>query len=332
MKKVFELPFEEPDIWSYPHLVLSNGTIKGNLKEEYYKIQCSQYINCCFKQLDGRDKFSISLADHWCIDKGLFVFQFLDLFKETYNTLNINMISMIKDWVASGNYVYGHCVVKSEKQEDLTVAYLLNGYNDNNKTMSINYIDNHNRLCRKHVGYDAFEKSLFQTSKKNILFQLLRYNKDIVIDFDMDNIIKDLEDYLKSRNSLPHLMVNKIYGVSSYDALCNYLQSEIENTSTLSVRYLQGMVDHKYLMKERMIYFLNQAFISAELVENANLIYDMSLKVRDLGLAYNKNLCKKTGEILIQELRSLIVSEKKYLLEVLENLKKTKQFSLSGVK
>lgn len=65
------------------------------------------------------------------------------------------------------------------------------------------------------VSYETFVKSLIENQKRNITFNLWKYNPNADYSLDLPQIISDLNDYITSQNSKPQYRGPRSFGLQA---------------------------------------------------------------------------------------------------------------------
>ncbi len=322
MKKAHYLPFYEPQFVCYNHLMCANAIIKANVKEKLPILMTSKYINCYYKEDSINHKFVISIYDHWCTAQKIMQNQSVNLLKEVYQSQNIDMILMIKKMLCNNSYVFGQCnriyIEPNSHEEDPPFNFVISGFDDSKRVFIIHGLDMMEHFLCVECDYLKFVNSLFDTFKPNIAFTLWHYNTDVLIDFDLPNIIFELEDYVDSGNRRNHYIYDKVYGIKAIEKLADHIRENAEHNNYF---YLKKLLLHKTYMKERIECLIKYNFIECRWMKEAE---DAEKNIQDalykLSLFYDSQ-----NFSLIDQISSLIIHtneiEKNYLPIVLENLK-----------
>lgn len=323
MEKKCQLPFVEPEIMSNAYYAFSWGVIKGNLGDEYDKILSRKYINCYFEKPFQNEKFVIATVDALSEKQNVILNQALNLHKEVASALRLDFVSMIKQCILNGYYVFNTCPSicfnESDSQNSKT-KFLVIGYDSINERFIIKASNQVGCLNTYEVNDREFIDRLLNLPKENIELKFWRFNNDNPLILDLSAIVAEFSDYINSKTSLVQYTKNKIYGFEAFERLIEYLKEKLLLGQPFKRELLQSVVDHKYCMWKRLKYFAQQQIISREYVASAEIVYKLSTSVFSLGLEYNVIADRSTGEKVIESLTNLTEKEKEYLPKVLEEL------------
>ena len=325
MKKKIELPILQPDFICYNHLTYADAIIRANAKEKDKILMTSKYINCYYKEESVQHKFVISIFDHWCTTQKVMQNQNLNLLKTTYQSLQINMISVIKKFLCNSSYVFGQCnysYIEPLKKPELPLFnYVITGFDDIRRQFTVYGLDINNNFICKQIDYAIFIDSLLDTSKPNISFSLWKFNQETNIEFDIPNIIFELEDYINSENRRNHYKEDKVYGISAIECLREYLSQKIDSVEEINEFYLKKLLCHKKYMRDRIECLNNYKFINGRWLYDADRVYAIALNIYEQGKALNTNKDTVLGAHLVNLFSEMIDIEKPYLFSVLNELK-----------
>ena len=248
-----------------------------------------------------------------------------NLLKEIYQSQKINIVLIIKKFLLNNCYVFGQCnrsyVEKNDNIELSLFNYVVTGFDDINRQFTIYGLNaKENFYCVK-IDYETFASALFDTLKPNIELTLWRYNLDACIDFDIQNIAFELEDYINSANRRNHYTEDKEYGIKAIERLGMYF---IENSQCKKSRdevYLKKLLCHKSYMRDRIACLGHHGYIDIKSYPYAEKVSLISKEILDVGCLINQSN-KLTFITLLKQLFSeMIEIEKQYLPKVLDELK-----------
>lgn len=325
MKRSCFLPILSPEFVCYNHITFANAIIRANVMEDWQILMLSKYINCYYKEESTDHKFIISMYDHWCTAQKIMQKQSINLLKEIYQSQKINIVLIIKKFLLNNCYVFGQCnrsyVEKNDNIELSLFNYVVTGFDDINRQFTIYGLNaKENFYCVK-IDYETFASALFDTLKPNIELTLWRYNLDACIDFDIQNIAFELEDYINSANRRNHYTEDKEYGIKAIERLGMYF---IENSQCKKSRdevYLKKLLCHKSYMRDRIACLGHHGYIDIKSYPYAEKVSLISKEILDVGCLINQSN-KLTFITLLKQLFSeMIEIEKQYLPKVLDELK-----------
>ena len=325
MKKRHNLPITTPDFVCYNHLTLSNAIIKANAEEAWLFIIASKYLNCYYENDSEKHKFVISIYDHWCTSQKVMQSQSINLFKESYKNLKLNIVAIIKQFLNNGSYVMGQCnrlyIESNCDLESSLFDYVITGYDDISHEFMIYGIDSEDNYISKKIEYKNFISALLETHSSNIYFTLWRYTKSNNINIDVPNIIFELEDYLNSANRRNQYADNKVYGLDSIKLLAyNLFNIDVENYR-VNEMYLTKLLVHKEYMEHRLNCLAQNKIIASKWIDMAKkvtkLIMSAIAKYQEFIDTHDDTLTKSITYCINESIRL----EKLYLNNILSELK-----------
>lgn len=325
MRKKLALPILQPDFICYNEVTCANAIVRANTKEKDKILLAAKYINCYYQKESVQHKFVISIYDSWCTTQKVMQNQYLKLLKTTYQSLQLNIIGIIKKFLCNGSYVFGQCnysyIEPLEKSELPLFDYVITGFDDIERQFTVYGVDVSNHFICKHINYDMFIKSLLDTPKPNIWFSLWKYNPETNIELDIPNIIFELEDYINSENRRKQYKEDKVYGFSAVECLRDHFAQKISCLEEINESYLKKILCHKKYMKYRIECLNDDIFMSKKWLYDANRVYDIALNIYEQGRIFNNNKDTMLGSQLINSFSEMIDIERSYLFDVLNELK-----------
>lgn len=303
------LPFEKnvPIIF-YQNKAYPLGIIESNItnKEILQQWYAQEYINCRFSAYKP-NKFDIGTEDFYYYDDDIIRRQYIRLYKSSFAIHNIVYSQLILEYLKRGFYIRGNYNEKYistsnfYNKEDHMHDYLLIGFDED-------------RMCFKAIGYQSnlkydyfninfkdFELSLENSTDYYVEFNILEFNKEKKFTFNLSKIIKHLKYYLYSQNDT--MREGVAYGLSAIEKLREYYIFQYNNGDSLDFRYSRAIMEHKYLMLQRLAYLYKCGYIScANIAKDYEYISNRSKILHNLCLKYN--LCAKST--YFEEINSIL--------------------------
>jgi len=323
VKKIVSLPMVEPQFICYRHLSFSNAIIRANAKEDSRGLLSTKYINCCFKASSNDHKFILLVSDHWCIKEKTMEYQLINLLKNTYAQLNIDLVRLMKKCLLDGCYVFGQCnpcYLGLGDQNGDVFHFLVTGYNDCTNTFTVYGIDFSEKLECYLTEYQKLKDAIFDLPKDNIAFSLWRYHPGNEYSVDTERLTAELQDYLNSISRTDRTSDGNIYGISAISALQNYFCECIENGECLNEAYLHKLMMHKCFMRERVELLAEHGLVSLDTASTAHVVEQLGKTIYEVGRQYNHSKERTLIPKLISCFEQSMMLEHDYLPHVLHQL------------
>lgn len=335
MKKI--LPLEtSPIIKAYVNHAYPFGIIEANFGEQVLlRLLCDKYINCVCNKND-RNKFYIYEADDWFEQAGAIAHQ--SLCKKKDLVCVREAIAEVRRRIIDGEYIYSSpnegkiSAISQGRVYDFDHECLIYGFNDDEQFYkAIGYIkspEHVNQYIPYKITYDEYEDALLYVQRGVVELLFYKVNKDFTLpSFDLKNTIVRLNQYLESdipefstRDDLSEIIAagELKFGISAWNELAMYIEY-IDVYKKIDMRYVRSYMEHKYLMKKRILYILEYLGIfNSSIIEKVSEIYRESQNIMSLSLKYNF-----TGSsILLKRISDKIkinnINEIKYLSKVID--------------
>lgn len=320
MKKICHNPFEEHPLTScYHYIAFPCSIIQANAGDQLDKWLCGKYINCYFKPSSREHKFIISIADGWSSAKLINIFQQINFSKEMFRILKLDPILILKKALLHGCYPTGSCSEQvlfptQEVLVDSLYDYVISGFDDIKKRL---FIHGFSKGIYQHfeVSYETFVKSLIENQKRNITFNLWKYNPNADYSLDLPQIISDLNDYITSQNSKPQYRGPRSFGLQACADFGMFVNKEIQDGNQIDSLCIRSFQEHKHCMLIRIRYLHKEGIVRQDAVCAAENVFQISEHIKELYENDSEDQISK----LVMETVSV---EKNYLPEVLEKVQK----------
>lgn len=328
MSEAYSLPIADSPIHSYSNISFAYSILKANAKENFDNILCDKYVTYFFDPVAEFRGFSLPFYNHWYGAKKATWLQEINLLKETYESMSIDPVWLIKQCLLSDNYVHGRWNGKivdtrwtspDEKwQHDF---YLITGFNDRSKTFSVQYFDSDLQCQCKEIDYVTAVQAMWEMPNKNVIFCLIKYNHDAKLSLDLTSTISELEGYVQSRNTSAQNQKNIIYGMEAGYAFLRDLTSRISRLAPLYPRAIFCLDEHKTFMLERIQHLTSQGIINPAYLTHSQRVSDLKDLLMDKATGYNSYPSEAIGKEILSFLQELLRTEQEYLPKVLDELK-----------
>ena len=328
MLEKYSLPISQPAISSYSNIAMAYSILEGNAQKDFDKILCDKYVTLYYDESKELGEFSFPYYDHWCGDREATFYQEVNLQKVTFADLNIDLVGFIKECIKFDTYVHGECDFKMinsdwtyiDKNKD-SDYYLISGYDDNDQTFVVTYCDENFCVRTNKISYSLIYESLISVPEENIRLFLIKYNKDAKIELNLKSIIRELSRYVYSENPYPEYHYTKIYGIAAVEKFFQTILEKIEQRERIYPRYVQCLGEHKFLMLNRIRYLISNNLISKHFENEALKLNEMTEEIVNYLKQYNKALDQQFSYCVKPLISQIIFDERKYLYNVLEELK-----------
>lgn len=328
MRRKVILPFvEEPLLTSYHSNAFPIGIVQSNFKQDLTPWLCCRYINCHYMDFASGNKFDICTSDNWFTDERILLHQALDLQWENYSLLGIDILRVIKKMIAARYYVRGlydemYIPGKTAYQKQSYVHdFLLIGFNDlKGVFVSVGYTDKQ-KFERYEIPYDCFYQSIACRVGRQTTLDFYKFNPDARIVFNMMRVYRGLNDYLKSKSYERWIWKKgRVFGLAAVEQLKKLFERTYNQEQYIDIRYTRLLVEHKFLMAERMKYLYTEKYIETDFAVKASRnVYENAKRVHLLGIKANMTENEKNVERLLTIIQEMIDEEKAYL-SVIVNL------------
>lgn len=326
MRKKVLLPFaEEPLLTAYHSNAFPLGIVQANAKKDLTPWLCCKYINCYYADRMSKNKFDISTSDPWFTDEGVLQHEAIDLQWGNYALLGLDVLPMLRKMLAAGYYVRG---LYDERYIPGKSAYgmhshihdfLLFGYhNPQNVFFSVGYTDR-GKFERYEIPYDCFYQSIACRAGRQITFDFYRFRPDANLVFNMLRVYRGLNDYLKSKNYEKELRKGRVFDMAAVRQLKHLFARTYRQEGAIDSRYTRLLMEHKYLMAERMKYLYREGYFGNDFAVTASEnVYENAKRVHLLGIKTNMTGDARTAEHVLQRMQAILEEEKGYLCKAVE--------------
>lgn len=321
LKKKWKNPFDEQSlICCAPHVSFPFSIVHANAEKDFEAWLCGKYINCSFKQVMPHNEFEISLYDHWSEQSKYLTSQTINLSKDAIEKLKFNIILATKKFIVSGAYPYGQCVKRyivptNNEQEDSLYDYIITGFDDDRNVLCMYGISAIGEYVYSEVLYDDYLKAICSTPSVNIEIVFWKYNSQSECSLNQEKVIKDLNDYITSQNSLPQPNEDRVFGMQACLELGRFICGGRANSEETDILNVKRLLLHKYLMLERIRYLCSGNIIEKDMLLSAEKVYCIAQTA--FSLYCNKGHRNDVAPLI----ENMIKIEKTYLPKVLIDLK-----------
>lgn len=327
MKKRLSLPFEMPDFICQSNYMAGNAIVRSNAKgDKLMALMAPRCLNCRFDEESKNQKFVVATYDQWYRNEGFIQFQMVKFLKDTFIEMNTDIILIIKKLISDGCYVYSACersCVEPEAEKGAPVLYfLITGYDDvaHELTMyGLNYKFDEFK-CFK-VGYSDFIDALFATSSNMIKLDAWICDTEREIVLDTKHLTRELSDYINSECTRKEYTADKIYGFAAIEMLAKYFLESAKNGEELYKPYLDKLVFHKKLMRDRIEYLSRLGMVDASHVAEADAVLAVAEDIKEYARLFASEHNLAYVEKLCDSIYATIEMEKEYLPKVLGEVK-----------
>lgn len=321
------LPFvKDPYSIMYHYTAFPLSIVQAKMEKEIFEQWfVSKYINTSFDYNSKGNKFNIG-EDLWFTNEEILYRHHFSVSKSVYSNNDIDLIEIIKNMINKGYYPQGNyneqfVPGKSAYLDDVYYHhdYLLVGYDDNDNCFtSVGYIDN--KYQEFKIPYFNMQKAIETLEGTFIRVDFLEYNESKEIVFDLKKITDELEKYINSMGLLDS-STNKHYGISSIKDLIEFFESNASTNKKIDMRYVRGLMEHKFFMNNRINYLYNSGYlINPEYIISSKKVYELATMIFMLSLKYSS----LKNESLINKITTLLgemIDKESYLVNVVKELK-----------
>lgn len=322
------LPFETaPLLNHYLGKAYSLGIIQGNAGDRSLPWIYSRYINCIFHP-SAENQFDFYTPDYWGRSDHILTEQRMQLQRETYGIMGLDILRFVRDLLDRGVYVYGtnnerYIPGKSSyPSQDYLHEYILFGYSDDKHSfLSCGYLaDRHYREFE--ILYDDYLRSLMNTTDGMIKFSFWQYCQQAEFALDIPHIVVELSDYLHSVNTQRVQQNGLHYGLDAVIKLMECLAKQIRNEGRADIRYTKAFLGHKKLMSQRLQYLRTVGFgMEPDWLEQTAEHEKKAEQIHLLCIRQNFKGTPSSAEYIEKRFTEILQGERHILPAVLERLK-----------
>lgn len=160
-----DLPLEQkPVIITYNNKSFPLGIIQS-LGDKTLPWIYNKYINCVYFPNQER-KYDLCMEDWWFTREKVFSIQLLRLSPEYLEFENFDVISIIKECLGKGIYIYGYLnerfipTKSAYNRYDHNHEYLIYGYNDDKEEFTFIGYNSNDRYEKYYIKYSDYIKSI----------------------------------------------------------------------------------------------------------------------------------------------------------------------------
>lgn len=317
MTKKVMLPFKcPPDIRAFQNIAFSMGIIQESAKSDIAPWMCEKYINCNFSPQRQNIQFYLGVEDIWTADAQILSKQRINFFPRLTEHLSCNYIDLMRAMMDLGYYPFGVCNEefipgkRSYQKKYYAHDFLIIGYDDEQQILySVGYLSDGSFSLYK-IPYGNMLKALETLRPSRVVLDFWRYNQKFKYELHIDKIKQDMKDYLSSSTVIKQHIVPCFFGVEAIYQLGQYFFNE----KLIDYRYTRALMEHKYLMRFRINYFLKNGYVNDELLlEKAENVYNISQRIHMLGLKWNLTYNESIIAKVIELINHMLVIEREYL-------------------
>ena len=314
----------------------------------------SNYIQLCaipnfWKYRDDED---IELINFYPI----FFYEHKSVFLTVYNLhdgiINIEkkeFINHMIKWIKNGYYIQIYLNLSEitgtywyKKQEfNILGEALFFGYDLKNKIFKFLSFDTIKEYRILEMTFDDLMKAFFSPVTRTLVkncdwpvvgeeygILLYRFNDKAKYSIDINSIIRQMEEYIYSKNSshrfeiIDNEEIDHVYGLDIYKVLLSWLS--LYNSEGIDIRPICGLWDHKKIMKDRISYLVEKGYLdeSKNQLGKYSKVEEIANKIRLLLFKYNLTRNNSILKKMIFLLKELPDMEFDILYDVISDLKK----------
>ena len=322
--KNYSLPLLEPEFVCEPCLSFANAVVRANVGDDVRRLTIAQHLNCYYDKNSLENKFVISVFDHWCVQHKVMQYQSFNLLKETIKKQNISIKALIKESLLLDCYVLGscnrNCFEKVASNLDQVCDFLVFGFDDTQGCFSVCFINISNQFVVAKILFEDFITALFDTNDSNIFLTFRRYNRDYVKSLDLNNLVREIKNYLNSTNDRKNYSMEKVYGISAVQEMALFCVDNSCENKMMAKTCLEKLLLHKKYMVNRMEYLAEQKIISHRWIDKAERIQKNAHQIFALWSEYSIAPNLKLAEQLSKLIDQIILLELDYLPKVLDEI------------
>lgn len=328
MKKVL-LPFEyHPYSLIYQENAFLLGIIQGNATEDITPWLCGKYINCCFDPILP-NIFEYNVLDGCCTEDNILIDQRMCLYPEQSEfLLGMNILDIFKSMLDMGFYPHGnyneeYIPGKWSYGEGYYVHdFVLVGYDDSLKSfISAGYLSD-GKFQKYLIPYKNMDRAIATSQIPKLNYRFWKYNPNATYELNMQRIIQQLDDYIRSTTTMKVYTDDKTWGMQALLELSKHFESCSAQKKPLDIRYTRGIMEYKFFMKMTIEYLLKKGYLSdTEVLDHAERVSKMSQLVHMLGLKYNMTGKESIVHNICDTVKKIIETEMEYLPSVLMSLR-----------
>lgn len=321
------LPFpEKPLMISYHNKAFPVGIIQANSPEDITKWLCAKWIKCVYYPDSLNNKFDVETGDDWGGLEGITTYQTINIKKDLFSPLNIDLLSMLQTFIDHGCYIHGMYNEKyipakwAYENMDFYHDFLVIGYDDT-CFYSVGFVAD-GQFRHYKIPIQNFLDSLYDMNSPNISVNFFSYNQGTVPKPNTDILLSELNKYISTVDELVcQTSGPATYGIAAIARLRDFFMDEVRNKGKAYIdrRYTRVLYEHKWLFSHLVRNFLEpderQGF-----TECADRIFDKAKCIHMLGLKMGYTGNRKIIDRVEALMNEIIEDEQRYIPEMLKIL------------
>lgn len=300
MPNEYKLPFlDRPLVTCYHSIAFPLGIIEENARELNKDITpwiISKYVNPVFSDASQTNAYDICAYDRWCVEEGILSQQYMNMYKATYDILNIDIIKWVSRMIREGCYISGAYNEKyipgksAYRVTDYVHDYILYGIDEEKEVFySAGYLKDR-RYRSFEIACSDFMKSIDNMPDIRIPIDFWIYNRAYEYRFDQRRVLQELNDYVNSSNS-HSIRRHEYYGIEANRKLKELFLHNIDTYENpgIDLRYTRGYMEHKYFVRLCIMYLCDNRIVDvAKLdLEKVDGLYQDAVLIHRLGIKMN---------------------------------------------
>lgn len=338
MNERVELPIEISDVLTNPFISNRLSILKPHKEtREWFLSNFTNYWAC--KNPIEHIEYWSDLLYHSAYRFCPFLFEGVITRELVDKSWKDGIIQFVIDAIDTGHYIYMNinatCIPQYKKTyENFMHDIMLYGYDNAKKViLAIDFFDSIYGVAE--IPFETFEKAYIieGLSKADFIggLNILKF-RESSYQFQIEECIKGLEDYLYSRNTQVKSILNELdndesyYGLECYNSFLYYLEEIKKQDAEIDMRQFHYFYVHKVIMRQRVEYLIQENYLkkdSNEILENVKKVEKDFLVMRNLIL--KNTLCKNASiyDKLSGMLRELRQKEEKVITSLVDALKES---------
>jgi hypothetical protein len=163
---------------------------------------------------------------------------------------------------------------------------LIYGYDNKTYTATTIGYNCSGKYQRQQINIDLLAKSISNINDYNNSYYF-KIAENAPRNFNIQIVIKYLNEFLESKSSISINLPNGIYGIDALNSFYKITYNQIFNKEKIDIRAFRQILDHDALMIERLQYMFKEQIIDNNFIEEYYNIYDTSKQLFILAIKYN---------------------------------------------
>ena len=212
---------------------------------------------------------------------------------------------------------------------------LINGYDFDEKVVYVSGFSKNRSYSFFSVSFNSIAKASISSTTKKLHNRLitLKYRKYryenytyLSYNFDIHNIIEQLEDFLNNRNSSQRLRMLRtpnhyMHGLQVYQVLRKQVEIAF-NTNSIDIRPFHCIYEHKTIMMNRLDFLANKLEVQLNNFSTwANQLQKQATILRNLALKYHMAQKKELLPSIAPKINELETADHLFVSHLLQFLK-----------